>query len=80
MRKDDELPVTYQQPGWEYLFFASDVGDDLSRLLEQPRVDDRTDWQNIQKLGMLGWEMVSTTPIVRGGSTTKLLWVFKRRV
>lgn len=39
-----------------------------------------TNWDEIAKYGQDGWELVSVTPLAIGGSTTQLLYSFKRPV
>jgi hypothetical protein len=40
----------------------------------------RTHWDRLTDLASGGWELVDVTPIAYGGTTTEILYTFKRPV
>jgi hypothetical protein len=68
---------------WEYTIVHTDrlntpSGPQLAPIWRRKYADGSTDWDQINKLGQEGWEMVSAFPVVGGGTLLYLAFVFKR--
>jgi hypothetical protein len=42
--------------------------------------EEKTDWEQLQKLATQGWELVSVTPHTVGGTTVGYLYTFKKLI
>ena len=68
---------------WEYTIVHSDrlnspSGPQLAPMWKRKYADGSTDWDQINKLGEDGWEMVNAFPVESGGTLQDLAFVFKR--
>ena len=68
---------------WEYTIVHTDrlntpSGPQLAPIWRRKYADGSTDWDQINKLGEDGWEMVSAFPVEGGGTLLYLAFVFKR--
>ncbi len=68
---------------WEYTIVHTDrlntpSGPQLSPMWRRKYADGSTDWDQINKLGLDGWEMVSAFPVEAGGTLQYVAFVFKR--
>src|SRR5260221_11965643 len=68
---------------WEYSIVHTDGmstpgGPQLAPIWRRKYADGSTDWDQINKLGEDGWEMVSAFPVEGGGTLLYLAFVFKR--
>ena len=75
------------QPGdsaaWEYTIVHTDrlntpSGPQLAPIWRRKYADGSTDWDQINKLGQEGWEMVSAFPVEAAGTLLYVAFVFKR--
>ena len=70
-------------PMWEYTIVHTDhlngpSGPQLAPIWRRKYADGSTDWDQINKLGEDGWEMVNAFPVEGGGTLQYLAFVFKR--
>ena len=68
---------------WEYTIVHTDrlntpSGPQLAPIWRRKYADGSTDWDQIQKLGEDGWEMVNAFPVEGGGTLQYVAFVFKR--
>ena len=68
---------------WEYTIVHTDhlngpSGPQLAPIWRRKYADGSTDWDQINKLGEDGWEMVNAFPVNGGGTLQYLAFVFKR--
>src|SRR5258706_4126499 len=68
---------------WEYTIVHTDhlngpSGPQLAPIWRRKYADGSTDWDQINKLGEDGWEMVNAFPVDGGGTLQYLAFVFKR--
>ncbi len=68
---------------WEYTIVHTDrlntpAGPQLAPIWRRKYADGTTDWDQINKLGEAGWEMVSAFPVEGGGTLQYVAFVFKR--
>ena len=68
---------------WEYTIVHTDrlntqAGPQLAPMWKRKYADGTTDWDQIQKLGEEGWEMVNAFPVEGSGTLQYLAFVFKR--
>src|SRR5438477_6257789 len=68
---------------WEYTIVHTDhlngpSGPQLAPIWRRKYADGSTDWDQINKLGEDGWEMVNAFPVEGGGTLQYLAFVFKR--
>src|SRR3954447_531634 len=68
---------------WEYTIVHTDhlngpSGPQLAPIWRRKYADGSTDWDQINKLGADGWEMVNAFPVEGGGTLQYLAFVFKR--
>jgi len=69
--------------GWEYTIVHTDrlntpSGPQLAPIWRRKYADGTTDWDQINKLGQEGWEMVSAFPVEAAGTLLYVAFVFKR--
>lgn len=77
------LSDTNSSPAWEYTIVHTDrlttpAGPQLAPMWRRKYADGTTDWDQINKLGADGWEMVSAFPIEAAGTLQYVAFVFKR--
>lgn len=68
---------------WEYTIVHTDrlntpAGPQIAPIWRRKYSDGSTDWDQIQKLGEDGWEMVNAFPVEGSGTLQYLAFVFKR--
>lgn len=68
---------------WEYTIVHTDrlntpSGPQLAPIWRRKYADGSTDWDQINKLGEDGWEMVNALPVEAGGTLLYVAFVFKR--
>jgi hypothetical protein len=68
---------------WEYTIVHTDRlnapgGPQLAPMWRRQYADGSTDWDQINKLGADGWEMISAFPVEAGGTLQYVAFVFKR--
>jgi hypothetical protein len=68
---------------WEYTIVHTDRlnspgGPQLAPIWKRKYADGSTDWDQINKLGDDGWEMVNAFPVEQGGALQYLAFIFKR--
>ena len=68
---------------WEYTIVHTDRlntpgGPQLAPIWRRKYADGSTDWDQINKLGDDGWEMVNAFPVESGGTIQYLAFIFKR--
>ncbi len=68
---------------WEYTIVHTDrlntpAGPQIAPIWRRKYADGSTDWDQIQKLGEDGWEMVNAFPVEGNGTLQYLAFVFKR--
>src|SRR6266851_5555938 len=68
---------------WEYTIVHTDRlntpgGPQLAPIWRRQYADGSTDWDQINKLGEDGWEMVNAFPVEANGTVLYLAFVFKR--
>ena len=68
---------------WEYTIVHTDRlntpgGPQLAPIWRRKYADGSTDWDQINKLGEDGWEMVNAFPVEGGGTIQYLAFIFKR--
>jgi len=68
---------------WEYTIVHTDhlngpSGPQLAPIWRRKYADGSTDWDQINKLGEDGWEMVNAFPVEGAGTLQYLAFVFKR--
>jgi hypothetical protein len=68
---------------WKLQSFFASIGtfgsvDDI--FTKKRKKDDKTDWEQIQKLANEGWELVCVTPHTYGGTTVGYLYTFKKLI
>ena len=68
---------------WEYTIVHTDrlstpSGPQLAPIWRRKYADGSTDWDQIQKLGEEGWEMVNAFPVEGGGTLQYVAFIFKR--
>jgi len=68
---------------WEYTIVHTDRlntpgGPQLAPIWRRKYADGSTDWDQINKLGEDGWEMVNAFPVESGGTIQYLAFIFKR--
>jgi hypothetical protein len=51
----------------------------ISKMWEVRGPDGLTNWDRLQQMGREGWDLVNCFPMTGSGSTTQVIWVFKRR-
>ena len=78
MLSDPNAPVM-----WEYTIVHTDhlngpSGPQLAPMWRRKYADGSTDWDQINKLGEDGWEMVNAFPVEGAGTLQYLAFVFKR--
>ena len=76
---NDELGSTK----WEYTIVHTDRlntpgGPQLAPIWRRKYADGSTDWDQINKLGEDGWEMVNAFPVESAGTIQYLAFIFKR--
>lgn len=59
------------------LGWGANIGDLWSKKDKQT---GKTQWDRLKDLASSGWELVDATPITLGGTTTGILYTFKRPV
>ncbi len=78
MLSDPNVPAM-----WEYTIVHTDhlngpSGPQLAPMWRRKYADGSTDWDQINKLGEDGWEMVNAFPVEGAGTLQYLAFVFKR--
>ena len=78
MLSDPNVPAM-----WEYTIVHTDhlnspSGPQLAPIWRRKYADGSTDWDQINKLGEDGWEMVNAFPVEGAGTLQYLAFVFKR--
>ena len=78
MLSDPNVPAM-----WEYTIVHTDhlngpSGPQLAPIWRRKYADGSTDWDQINKLGEDGWEMVNAFPVEGAGTLQDLAFVFKR--
>ena len=68
---------------WEYTIVHTDRlntpgGPQLAPIWRRKYADGSTDWDQINKLGEEGWEMVNAFPVESAGTIQYLAFIFKR--
>ena len=68
---------------WEYTIVHTDrlntpAGPQIAPIWRRKYADGSTDWDQINKLGEDGWEMVNAFPVEGGGTLQYLAFIFKR--
>jgi len=76
---NDEQPAAK----WEYTIVHTDRlntpgGPQLAPIWRRKYADGSTDWDQINKLGDDGWEMVNAFPVESAGTIQYLAFIFKR--
>ena len=66
---------------WKIETYYASIGtfgsiDDI--FTKKRKNEDKTDWEQLQKLASQGWELVSVTSHTGGGTTIGYLYTFKK--
>jgi hypothetical protein len=63
---------------WEINIFLANLGLDPSNLWNKKNKEGKSDFDKLLIMASEGWEPVSATPINTGGTTSVVMFTFKR--